>query len=173
MKAIVYTSNTGFTKHYAELLSAETGLPVYDLQDAGGKLAKGEEILYLGWIMADGIKGYRKAAARYSVRAVCAVGMASPSEKYAAEIREKNHVTIPFFYLQGGFDIRKQRGLYRFMMKNMLNFLKKKLEAKPDKTAEEIAALDLMVNGGDRVRRENLAPVLDWIRGQHGTGIIM
>jgi hypothetical protein len=166
MKAIVYTSNSGYTKHYAELLSAETGLPVYDLRDAGGKLAKGEEILYLGWLMAGGIKGYKKAAARYSVKAVCAVGMALPSEKYAAETREKNRVTAPFFYLQGGFDMEKLHGLYLFMMKNMQKIMKKKLEAKPDKTADEIEALDFMSNGGDRVRLENLAPVLDWMRGQ-------
>jgi hypothetical protein len=51
-------------------------------------------------------------------------------------------VTVPFFYLQGGFDIRKLHGLYRFMMKNMMNIMKKKLEAKPDKTADEIEALD-------------------------------
>jgi hypothetical protein len=35
MDAIVYTSNSGFTKHYAELLAAETGLAVYSLDEAG------------------------------------------------------------------------------------------------------------------------------------------
>ena len=32
-EAIVYTSNTGFTKRYADMLSEITGLKVYDLAD--------------------------------------------------------------------------------------------------------------------------------------------
>lgn len=34
MKAIVYISNTGHTKKYAELIGEKTGLPVYELSEA-------------------------------------------------------------------------------------------------------------------------------------------
>lgn len=37
-KAIVYTSNTGYTEEYARLLGEETGLPVYSLKDASDSL---------------------------------------------------------------------------------------------------------------------------------------
>jgi hypothetical protein len=86
MKAIVYTSKTGSTKRYAEMLSAETGLPAYALDGAGKKLAKGSEIIYMGWIMANSVKGYKKAAGRYAVRAVCAVGMGRPKTEYAGTV---------------------------------------------------------------------------------------
>ena len=50
--AIVYTSNTGYTEQYAMLLGKATGLPVYALAEAEAKLAPGNHILYLGWLMA-------------------------------------------------------------------------------------------------------------------------
>jgi flavodoxin len=34
MKAIVYKTNTGSTKRYAEMLAKDTGLPAYELRQA-------------------------------------------------------------------------------------------------------------------------------------------
>ena len=77
MDAIVYTSNTGFTEKYAKLLGGKLFLPVYSLEEAKGKLAAGAEIIYLGWLMAGTVKGYKPAVRRYRIRAVGAVGMAA------------------------------------------------------------------------------------------------
>jgi hypothetical protein len=53
--------------------------------------------------MAGSVKGYEKAAKRYSVRAVCGVGMASPSINMAADIRKKHRIEdAQVFYLQAG-----------------------------------------------------------------------
>lgn len=167
MKAIVFTSNSGFTKRYAELLAAETGLPVYELKKARGKLSAGEEIIYLGWLMAGIVKGYKKAAKRYRVKAVCAVGMARPSDKIIDEIREKHQITdAGVFYLQGGFDMEKLHGVYKFMMKTMAKTIGKELEAKADKTDEEAEMLDMYKNGRDMVRPDNLSEVIAWYRRQ-------
>jgi hypothetical protein len=54
MKAIIYTSNTGSTAEYAQLLGNELNLPVHSLQQAKNKVLSGSEIIYLGWIMAGG-----------------------------------------------------------------------------------------------------------------------
>ena len=75
MKAIIYTSNTGSTAEYAQLLGKELNLPVHSLQKAKNKVPAGSEINYLGWIMAGGIKGYNEAAKLYKVRAICGIGM--------------------------------------------------------------------------------------------------
>lgn len=48
MKAILYTSNTGFTARYAELLGQHTGLPVYTLSQAKRTLPAHAEVIYLG-----------------------------------------------------------------------------------------------------------------------------
>lgn len=60
MKAIIYTSNTGSTAEYAQLLGNELNLPVHNLQQAKNKVPAASEIIYLGWIMAGGIKGYKR-----------------------------------------------------------------------------------------------------------------
>ena len=75
MKAIIYTSNTGSTAEYAQLLGKKLNLPVHSLQQAKNKVLAGSEIIYLGWIMAGGIKGYKEAAKLYKVRAGCGIGM--------------------------------------------------------------------------------------------------
>ena len=61
ISAIVYTTNTGTTKTYAEMLGEQIHLPVYALAEAKKKLEKGTTILYLGWIMAGSVKGYKEA----------------------------------------------------------------------------------------------------------------
>lgn len=75
MNAIVYTSNSGFTAQYAEMLGAKLSLPVYKLADAPNHIAKGADIIYLGWLMAGVVKGYKKATKLYQIKAVCSVGM--------------------------------------------------------------------------------------------------
>ena len=44
MKAIIYTSNTGSTAEYAQLLGNELNLPVHSLQQAKNKVPAGSEI---------------------------------------------------------------------------------------------------------------------------------
>lgn len=163
MDAILYTSNSGFTAHYATLLGEATGLPVYPLGEAG-RLAKGSEVIYLGWLMAGGVKGCRKALARFRVRALCAVGMGAEGSQTPEGIATQNHLDeeIAVFYLQGGFDITKLHGIYKFMMTCMAKGMGKKLSEKPKRTAEEDAMLEMMQHGGDCVRAENLAPILRW-----------
>ena len=72
IRAIVYTSNTGSTAAYAKLLGEQINLPVFPLPQAKDRVPSGSEIIYLGWIMAGGVKGY-KAAGKRSVRWVWAV----------------------------------------------------------------------------------------------------
>lgn len=168
MNAIVYTSETGFTEKYARLLGQETGLPVFALADAQKKLAKGSEIIYLGWLMAGGVKGCAKALRQYNVRAVCAVGMARPSEQQASGARARHHISteVPVFTLQGGFALERLHGIYRLMMAMMAKTVGKNLANKPDKTPEEEEMMELMNHGGDCVSRENLSPVLAWWESQ-------
>ena len=88
-EAIVYTSNTGYTAEYARMLGESTGLPVYDLNAAAVQLKPGTEILYLGWLMAGAVKGYKAAAKRYRVCAVCGVCMGATGSQLE-EVRKAN-----------------------------------------------------------------------------------
>lgn len=165
--AIVYTSNTGFTAQYASLLGGETGLPVYSLEDASKSLPQSSPIVYLGWLTAGKVQGYDKAVTKFNLQALCAVGMAKCGSQME-DVRKSNNLPeeLPLFTLQGGFDLKKLRGIYRLMMLVMSKTVVKKLAAKPDRTPDEEDMLDLFQNGGNRVSLENLRPVLAWYEGE-------
>ena len=114
MKAIVYTSNTGTTKEYAELLSDKLSLPYYSLDEIKYKVKPGSKIIYLGWIMASGVKGYKKVVKDYDVRAVCAVGMGATGTQ-VKEVRTKIKSQVQY-----------QSLLYKvvLMLKNFMEFIK-------------------------------------------------
>lgn len=163
ISAIVYTSNTGYTRQYALLLGEKTGLPVYSLQEAGQKAAFGSSILYLGWLMAGKVQGYSQAARRFSVAAVCGVGMGATGSQLE-DLRQANALPkeLPVFTLQGGFDLKRLRGIYKLMMTVMAKTAGRGLADKPNRTPEEDAMLELLQNGGSRVSEENLHAVLRW-----------
>ena len=162
--SIVYTSNTGYTAEYARLLGERTGLPVYSLAEAERKLAAGNPVIYLGWLMAGKVQGYKKAAKRYKVQAVCGVGMGGNGSQLQ-EVRKANAISekTPLFTLQGGFDINKLSGVYKLMMTIMVKTAGKGLAEKQDRTPEEDVMLDMLTRGGSRVSAENLAEVLAWV----------
>ena len=164
VQAIVYTSNTGYTREYALMLGKKTNLPVYSLQESSGKIARGSSVVYLGWLMAGKVQGYADAAKQYSVEAVCGVGMGSTGSQIE-DVRKNNSIpeSTPVFTLQGGFDMNKLRGVYKMMMQVMKKTVGKKLAEKPDRTPDEEEMLDLLLHGGSRVSEENLAAVMEWI----------
>lgn len=163
LRAIVYTSNTGNTAAYAKLLGERLSLPVVSLAQAGQCIPAGSKVIYLGWLMAGNIKGYRAAAKRYSIQAVCGVGMGGTGGQ-TDEVRKNNNIpdTTPLFTLQGGFDRSKLRGIYRLMMNIMVKTAGKALCEKQNRTAEEDDMLELMLQGGSRVSMENLGGILHW-----------
>ena len=73
---------------------------------------------------------------------------------------------MPLFYLQGGFELEKLHGIHKLMMKTMKSTVGKGLSDKENRTSEEDAMLELMLNGGDLVSADNLVEVLDWYRQQ-------
>ena len=162
--SIVYTSNTGYTAEYARLLGEKTGLPVYSLAEAEQKLAAGNRVIYLGWLMAGKVQGYKKAAKRYKVQAVCGVGMGGTGSQLQ-EVRKANAILekTPLFTLQGGFDIQKLSGVYKLMMTIMVKTAGKGLAEKQNRTPDEDVMLEMLTQGGSRVSADNLAEVLAWV----------
>ena len=131
MNAIVYTSNTGFTARYAQMLGQKTGLPVLELKKACKELKRGTPIIYMGWLFASSVKGYRKAAEQFQVDALCGVGLCETGT-LLDDVRKVNDVPagMPVFTLQGGMDHSKLRGFHKFMIKMLIKMMKR---AKPSK----------------------------------------
>lgn len=157
--AIVYTSKSGYTRQYAHILGKELRLPVYSLEDALNGLRQYSPVLYLGWIHASHIQGFRKAAKQFVICAVCGVGLCDTGA-LQKEVRKATAIpeTIPLFTLQGGFDRSKLKG----MDKMLISMLTKGLSSKQPRTEQEDRMLQLLQTDGCYVSKENLGAVLDW-----------
>ena len=163
MKVIVYTSNTGHTAAYSKILGAKIGLPVYALNEAAKKLQKGTEIIYLGWLFANNIKGYKKATKKYKISAICAVGLCDTGTA-VAEVRKANSISeeTPLFTMQGGMDKTKLRGINKFM----INMLTKGLSSRKERTENDERMLELLTHDKNYVSEENITAFMKWFNEQ-------
>lgn len=163
MKAIVYTSNTGHTARYARILGEKTGLPVYELTEAEGLISRGTPVIYLGWLFASSVKGYKKAAKHFNISAVCAVGLCDTGTGIDG-VRKANAMPadLPLFTMQGGMDKTELRGINKFMIKMLI----KMMDSKKDKTADDERMVYLLKNDQDYVCEENTAAFMEWYAEQ-------
>lgn len=160
-KAVVYTSNTGTTKEYAQMIGERCGLPVYELEEAMLKCERGDQIIYLGWILSGQIQGFERADKWFSINAVCAVGCgATGSQK--VQLQDANKVECSLFTLQGGLFLDRLKGANKLMMKIFSKSVIRGYKAQKNLTEDEEAVLDLFKNGGSRVSEENLAEFYRW-----------
>lgn len=163
MQAIVYTSSTGHTAAYASMLGEKTGLPVYALDAANKTLARGTQIIYLGWLFANSVKGYRQAAKKFGISAVCAVGLCDTGTA-VAEVRKANAIPedLPLFTMQGGMDKTRLRGVNKLMIRMLISGL----SAQKERSEKDERMLALLTQDRDYVAEENAAAFLAWYRGQ-------
>lgn len=177
MKAIVYTSQTGFTRQYAQMLAERTGVPAYELKEAAGKLPRDSEVFYMGWLMAGSVKGLERAMDRYTIRGAAIVGV-SPSGNGDLWTEAKiNGGTSDggarIFYLQGGYAPEKLGFFSRLLMKKMGASVTRKIAEKGNAaTPEEREMAALFTHGGSCVRPEALEEIAAWfVSGPH-TGVL-
>ncbi len=156
---IVYESKTGFTKRYADMLSAKTGLKVYRVKELA-KVNRDEEIIFLGWMKVGKIQGLYKLR-KYNLKVVCGSGTGQTAEPDTEAVITRNNIkNIPFFYLRGGcFPLREIMGMDKIMLSMFIKMLKRRKD-KDEKTDEAISIIE---NGFDGVREENLLPVIEWL----------
>lgn len=151
---IVYESNTGHTKKYAEMLGEELNIPVYSLND--NKISD-DEIIYMGWVFADKISGYDKVKNK-NIKCVAAVGMNLPNEKTRNKLIQINNLNKPLFCLQGGIDYSKLKGLKKILLKMVAKQVIK------ENKSEDKALILMFKNGGYSIKKENLRDIIDYIK---------
>ena len=156
---IVYESNTGFTARYAAMLSQKLGIPAAPLAQALKSLPAGTPVIHMGWLMASSVAGYKKAAKRFAIAAVIGVGLGDTgAQDDAARKACKLPAEVPVFTVQGGMELSKLRGPYKFAIK----LLTKAMSAKKDRTPGEDRMLALLIKGGAYVSEKELSAVLAW-----------
>ncbi len=165
---IVYRSNTGFTKQYAEMLGKAEKMKVYPLSEAAGKVGPEEPVLYMGPLMAGHIQGVDQAVKKFTVKGVCGVGMSPASQRTLETLSKANHVPgAPIFYLQGGWAPKKVGWIKRRMVNMVTRSTREALRDKGSRrTPDEEAQYQMLVKGGSFVAFENLETIRKWMKEQ-------
>ena len=145
MKAIViYNSQTGFTKRYAEWIAEATGCECVEFKEGAKKdLSEYDAIVFGGWCMAGGItklswfkKQIPSLAAAGKKLLVYAVG-ASPIEAPDVEIAMRRNFTdeersqVKVVYCPGGLDYEKMNKGSKIAMKMFVKILSLKKNPTP------------------------------------------
>lgn len=159
---IIYESDSGFTKRYAEMFAEKTGLECHSLYMARIKVKRESDVIYFGRVIQGEVDGLKKARKKYNVLAVCPVGLKMGTDAVKAEIAEQNKLedTLPkLFYLRGGFDPAQNKGLEKALIELIVGDLENRAE---DLDAVEAQYLADLKNGADYVKEENLAALTDW-----------
>ncbi len=163
--AIVYISNSGYTKKYAEMLSKEIKLKCYSFDESLNHLQKGASVIFLDWFCGGKLVDFKKVKKRYELPCVCGVGIIPPNDKdfkkYEKKYKSKEG---KFFYLRGGFALTKLSGKYHFIMKNVCSKEIFRLEMQEKLNERDAEYLKILKHGGTFVSLQNLLQVIEYVK---------
>lgn len=136
MKAIViYKSNTGFTKKYAEWIAEALSCSAVSVENAKTiKLSEYDTLVFGGWFFAGSLKGLKemkeKLIAFNGKKILFATGSRPAQDPGAMQalnacLTQEERKTISTFYMQGGLDYTRMGLVHKMMMKMMSSMLKK------------------------------------------------
>lgn len=165
--AVIYNSQTGFTKRYAQWIAEAAGADCMELAKAKREdLDAYEGIVFGSWACAGGIsklgwfKSHMDAWAGKKLIVFCVGGspMESPEVAPALErnFGESEREKVDVFYCPGGFCYEKMPVASRLMMKLFINTLK----AKKGKTREEEEMIKMISSSYDIADQKYIAPIL-------------
>lgn len=172
MKTIViYTSQTGFTKRYAEWIAEAAGADCLELSAAKKKdFTAYEAIIFGGWACAGNIskiswlKGNIDNWADKKLIAffVGASPIDNPEIKVALNqiFKESERKKVETFYCPGGLNYEKMSTPSKLMMKMFI----KTLKAKKDKTEKEQVMLKMISSSYDISDKKYIEPILQCLK---------
>lgn len=165
---VIYNSQTGFTKRYAEWIAEATGANCFELAEAKKKnLEEYDAIVFGGWACAGGIsklawfKGNIEKWSGKKLIAFCVGG--SPLENPEVDTALRNNFTdaerekVNVFYCPGGFNYEEMSAPSKLMMKMFISALK----AKKDKTEAEEVMVKMIASSYDISERKYIEPILE------------
>lgn len=172
MKTIViYNSQTGFTKRYAEWIAEAAGADCLELSAAKKKdLTPYEAIVFGSWACAGGIskigwfKGNIGNWAGKKLIAFCVGGSPIDNPKIEPALNqifnESERKKVNIFYCPGGFNYEKMSATSKLMMKVFI----KTLKAKKDKTEEERTMIEMISSSYDVSDKKYIEPILQCLK---------
>ncbi len=165
---IIYNSQTGFTKRYAEWIAEKSGADCYELNEAKKKnMDNYDAVIYGGWACAGGIsklnwfKGNINKWEGKKLIVFCVGG--SPLENPDIEPALKKNFSademtkVKVFYCPGGFNYDKMPTASKLMMKVFI----KTLRAKKNKTEEDEVMIKMLSSSYDISDIKYIEPILE------------
>lgn len=168
---VIYNSQTGFTKRYAEWISEATGADCLELSEAKRiSMDTYEAIIFGGWACAGSIskinwfKGNVDKWTDKKLIAFCVGGspIDSPEiEQFLKQnFKESNLKKVDVFYCPGGFNYEKMSTPSKLMMKMFIKMLK----SKKDKTESEQEMIKMISHSYDISDKKYIEPILQCLK---------
>ena len=168
---VIYNSQTGFTKRYAEWIAEAVGADCITLADAKKKnMDDYEAIVFGGWACAGGISKlswFKSNIDKWSGKKLIAfcVGGSPIENPEIEEALRKNFSDaewekVNVFYCPGGFNYDKMSAPSKLMMKMFI----KALKAKKDKTEEDEIMIKMISSSYDISDKKYIEPILECLR---------
>lgn len=168
---VIYNSQTGFTKRYAEWIAEATGADCFALAEAKKKsMDDYDAIVFGGWACAGGISKlswFKSNIDKWNGKkliAFCVGG--SPIENPEIDEALKKNFTdvererVSVFYCPGGFNYDKMSAPSKLMMKMFI----KALKAKKDKTEEDEIMIKMISSSYDISDKKYIEPILECLK---------
>lgn len=157
---IIYNSLTGSCERIANDLAKSLGVTAAPM----GAAAPGGKVIYVGWTLAAGVVGLKKAMEKYDVAAVVQVGMGAVTEESAAFARKSNSIpdSIAVFSKQGGFHLKKLPIHYRLIMTLKDKEIVSRLMNKGELNLQERATLHMASTGDGEPASWDVSDIVSW-----------
>ena len=173
---VIYTSQTGFTKKYAEWISNKLNGDVLTIQEAKKKKMDFYDnygaIIYGGWAMAGSVVGSKwfleKASNWKDKKLIVFCVGASPEENPDVEVSlsklltDEQRTYIKAFYCQGGIDYSRMKMPSKLAMKALVSALSKKKDA----SQKEKDMAEMISHSYDISDEKYIVPIVQYIEGE-------
>lgn len=171
-KIVVYKSNTGYTKCYADWIAKELGCESKESKKIStAELEAYDTIVYGGLVLAGKIGGIEIIKQNLDTwkakqMIVFATGLAA-NEEAIQKVRKDNFTAeelkqISFYYFRGGLNYQKLHFVHKMMMKMMAAELKKQ----ELKSEEDKEVLDAIQHSANFCKKEYIQPLVREIMGE-------
>lgn len=165
---VIYKSNTGFTKKYANWISQELRCDAVSLREISSvNLKQFDIVIFGGGIHAGRINGIsfiknNMFSLKEKKVIVFATGATAPIPNEIERFKNSNiphNKNIAFFYFQSGLNYADMHGLDKVLM----GLLKTALKMKKNKSESEQGTADAIQSSYDFSNRDQLEPLISFI----------
>lgn len=170
---IVYSSQTGFTKRYAEWLAEKLSAEIMTFKDAHKKddnyFDPYDAIIYGGWVAVEKIRNadwFTSRIAKWHSKRLAMFCVGASPAKYSGVVHlldrsltDEQKKFAKVFYCEGGLNYDKMPLSSKMLMKTFAAML----NGKKDKSPDDIAMAEHVSKSGDYTDRKYIEPIAAYI----------